>query len=203
MLIDLVRHGTTGRDGYLDGRTDHPLSAEGRVQFESQTADRVWTTIVTSPLQRAREAAQGLARARNLGLRIDQDWAELDFGIWDGRRKSELEAEPATDAALAAFYRDPQAHPPPEGESWVSFEMRIGRALGRLADAANPGSSSAGPTLVVTHAGPVRLALSMVCGLPLDSLWAVRIGFGTRIRLNFEAVASGRFWGEIMEISQP
>ena len=198
MLIDLVRHGTTGRDGYLDGRTDHPLSAEGRAQFESQTADRIWPTIVTSPLLRAREAAQGLAEARNLGLRIDEDWAELNFGVWDGRRKSELEAEPATHAALAAFYRDPSAHAPPGGEPWASFEMRIGRALGRIADSASPG-----PALVVTHAGPVRLALSMVCGLPLNSLWALRVGFGTRIRLNFEAVANGRFWGEIIEISQP
>jgi alpha-ribazole phosphatase len=198
MLIDLLRHGTTGRDGYLDGRTDHALSREGRAQFESQTADHNWPTIVTSPLRRAREAAQRLAEARNLGLRIDEDWAELDFGVWDGRRKSELEAEPAIQAALAVFYRDPLAGAPPHGETWASFEMRIARALSRLADSAGPG-----PALVVTHAGPMRLALSMVCGLPLNSLWAVRVGFGTRIRLAFEAGTNGQFWGEIVEISQP
>jgi alpha-ribazole phosphatase len=198
MLIDLVRHGTTGRDGYLDGRTDHPLSAEGWAQFESQTADRNWPTIVTSPLLRAREAARGLAEARNLSLRIDEDWAELDFGVWDGRRKSELEAEPAMHAALAAFYRDPSTYAPPGGETWASFEMRIGRALRRLTH-----SASAGPALVVTHAGPMRVALHQVCGLPLNNLWALRVGFGTRIRLDFEAVANGQFWGEIVEISQP
>jgi alpha-ribazole phosphatase len=197
MLVDLLRHGTTGRDGYLDGRTDHALSAEGRAQFESQTADHSWPIIVTSPLRRSREAAQRLAEARNLGLRIDEDWAELDFGVWDGRRKSELEAEPAIQAALAVFYRDPSAGAPPGGETWASFEMRIARALSRLADSVGPG-----PALVVTHAGPMRLALSMVCGLPLNSLWALRIGFGTRIRLAFET-ANDRFWGEIVEISQP
>ena len=198
MLIDLLRHGTTGRDGYLDGRTDHPLSADGRAQFESQTARRDWPTIVTSPLRRAREAAQLLAGSRNLGLRIDEDWAELDFGLWDGRRKSELEEEPAIRAALAAFYRDPSTDPPPDGESWASFEMRIGRALTRLAHPANPGL-----VLVVTHAGPMRVALHQVCGLPLDRLWALRIGFGTRIRLNFEVAADARVWGEIVEIGQP
>jgi alpha-ribazole phosphatase len=198
MLIDLLRHGTTGRDGYLDGRTDHPLSAEGRAQFESQTGHRDWPTIVTSPLRRAREAAEGLAGARNLALRVDEDWAELDFGVWDGRRKSELEAEPATQAALAAFYRDPSISPPPGGEAWASFEARIGRALRRLADKTGPG-----PVLVVTHAGPMRLALAMACGLPLDRLWALRIGFGTRIRVNLEVVANGKFWGEIVEVSQP
>jgi alpha-ribazole phosphatase len=198
MLIDLLRHGTTGRDGYLDGRTDHAVSAEGRTQFKSQTVHRDWPTIVTSPLRRAREAAQRLAGARNLALRIDEDWAELDFGVWDGRHKSELEAEPAIQAALAAFYRDPSTNPPPGGEAWASFEARIGRALRRLARSACPG-----PVLVVTHAGPMRLALAIVCGLPLDSLWALRIGFGTRIRVNLEVVANDKFWGEIVEVSQP
>ena len=198
MLIDLLRHGTTGRDGYLDGRTDHPLSTDGRAQFESQTARRDWPTIVTSPLRRAREAAQLLAGSRNLGLRIDEDWAELDFGLWDGRRKSELEEEPVNRAALVAFYRDPSTNPPPGGESWASLEMRIGCALTRLAHPASPG-----PVLVVTHAGPMRVALHQVCGLPLDRLWALRIGFGTRIRLNFEVAADARVWGEIIEISQP
>ncbi len=198
MLIDLLRHGTTGRDGYLDGRTDHPLSADGRAQFEAQTTHRDWLTIVTSPLRRAREAAQRLAEARNLTTRIDEDWAELDFGLWDGRWKSELEEEPAIRAALAAFYRDPSTNPPPGGESWASFEMRIGRALTRLAHPAD-----SGPVLVVTHAGPIRVALHQVCGLPLDGLWALRIGFGTRIRLNFEVATDARVWGEIVEISQP
>jgi alpha-ribazole phosphatase len=198
MLIDLLRHGTTGRDGYLDGRTDHTLSAEGRAQFELQTAHRNWPTIVTSPRRRAQEAALRLAGSRNLGLRIDEDWAELDFGLWDGRRKSELEEEPVNRAALVAFYRDPSTNPPPGGESWASLEMRIGHALTRLAHPAKPG-----PVLVVTHAGPMRVALHQVCGLPLDRLWALRIGFGTRIRLNFEVAADARVWGEIVEISQP
>jgi alpha-ribazole phosphatase len=183
---------------YLDGKTDHTLSAEGWAQFKCQTTHRSWPTIVTSPLRRAREAAEGLAGERNLALRIDDDWAELDLGVWDGRRKSELEAEPAIHAALAAFYRDPSTNPPPGGESWASFEIRIGRALSRLADPASPG-----PTLVVTHAGPMRVALYQVCGLPLDSLWALRIGFGTRIRLNFEVAANEQVWGEIVEINQP
>jgi alpha-ribazole phosphatase len=198
MLVDLLRHGTTGREGYLDGKTDRVLAAEGWAQFSSQTEHQSWPTIVTSPLLRARAPAERLARSRNLVVMIDGDWAELDFGVWDGRWKSELEAEPAERAALAAFYRDPQANPPPGGESWASFDARIARALSRLVDSASPG-----PVLVVTHAGPMRRALHLVCGLPLDKLWALRIGFGTRIRLNFEVAADARFWGEIVEISQP
>jgi len=86
MLIDLLRHGATDREGYLDGKTDHPLSAEGWAQFKSQTDDRNWSSIVSSPLLRAREAAEALAKARNLALRIDEDLTELDLGVWDGRR---------------------------------------------------------------------------------------------------------------------
>src|SRR5438552_16761312 len=107
MLIDLLRHGATDREGYLDGKTDHPLSAEGWAQFSSQTEHRSWSSIVSSPLLRARVAAEALAKARNLDLRVDDDWAELDFGLWDGRRKSEREAEPGTLAALADCQRQP------------------------------------------------------------------------------------------------
>lgn len=154
--------------------------------------------IVTSPLRRTREAAEILAKERNVDLRLDNDWAELDFGAWDGWSRSEIEGVARGHAALAAFYRDPSVNSPPGGEPWASFEARIGRALCRLAHEAGRES-----ILVVTHAGPIRLALSQSCGLPLDGLWALRIGYGTRIRLHLEADTNERVWGEIVEISQP
>jgi len=55
--------------------------AEGWAQFESQTAHRNWPTIVTSPRRRTRSSAAACG-ARNLTPRIDEDWAELDFGLW-------------------------------------------------------------------------------------------------------------------------
>lgn len=153
---------------------------------------------MASPPRRTREAAELLAKERNVDLRLDVDWAELDFGAWDGCSKAEIERNSHGQAALAAFYRDPSANLPPGGEPWTSFEARIARALGRLARHAGRES-----ILVVTHAGPIRLALSQSCGLSFDGLWALRIGYGTRIRLHLQTGPNKQVWGEIVEISQP
>ena len=197
MIVDLMRHGSTGRDGFIDGRADWPPTDAGRAQIERQTQGRAWSSIRSSPLQRAREPAMRVAAALRLTATVDADWAELDFGQWDGRRRAEIEASPEGRAALAAFHADPVAHPPPGGEAWSGFEERIGRALARLLDDGRE------PALIVTHAGPIRMALSLACGFPLDRLWALRIGYGTRVRVEIGRGDDGRPWGEIVEIVQP
>jgi alpha-ribazole phosphatase len=60
-----------------------------------------------------------------------------------------------------------------------------------------------GPVLVVTHAGPIRAAISHACGIAWASTWAMRIGYATRIRLNLGLTPEGEVWGEIIEIVQP
>ncbi len=197
MLIDVMRHGSTGRSGFLDGRTDRALVDEGWAQFYAQTAGRGWPRIVTSPLMRARVAAELLAAEARVPLAVDAGWAEYDFGAWDGRARAEIEATADGAAALAAFYADPLAHPPPGGEGWVDFSSRVEEALLRVV------RSEAGPVLVVTHAGPLRLALAIATGIDRSSLWALRISYGTRVRLNAGLGKDGQIWGEIIEIAQP
>ncbi len=197
MLIDLMRHGSTGRSGFLDGRTDPALTDAGWAQIRAQTIERRWARIVASPLQRARVAAEALAAETGASLTVDAGWAEYDFGAWDGRARAEIEAEPGGAAALAAFYADPVKHAPPGGERWASFEIRVLQALRHAVNLAE------GPVLVVSHAGPLRLALSLATGLERHSLWALRIGYGTRVRLNAGLDADGRLWGEIVELVQP
>jgi alpha-ribazole phosphatase len=198
VIVDLLRHGTTGRAGYLDGRTDLPLSHEGLEQFRRQTQSQVWRGIVSSHLKRAALPAAALAQNHGIAHVIDPEWAELDFGAWDGRRRTDIEADPDQSAALAAFYADPRTHSPPDGEDWPHFHGRVSAAVSRIATRSDPG-----PLLVVTHAGPMRAALSHVCGLPLHTTWAFRIAYGTRIRLQVGTTPAGALWGEIIEIAQP
>lgn len=198
MLIDLLRHGETELPGRLIGRTDPPLSAAGWHQFDKQTTGRAFEAIVASPRQRARLPAEHLAKSRNLPLRIDDDWGELDFGDWDGRTHEELQADTATAEALAALYAGPDAPPPPLGESWSALHARVGRALDRLL--AEPASGSA---LVVTHAGPIRAAIALTAAIPFAALWALRIKPGTRLTLQVGHHADAGRWGEIVEVVQP
>ncbi len=198
MLPDLVRHGETELPGRLHGRTDPPLSPHGWQQFARQTAGRTFDAVVASPRRRALLLAEHLARARGLPLRVDEDWAELDFGDWDGRAPEELQSDAATAAALAALYASAEAPPPPGGETWSALQARVGRALDRLIAA----PESAG-TLVVTHAGPIRAAITLAAAIPFASLWALRIDPGTRVTLQVGRDADAGRWGEIVEVVQP
>lgn len=197
MILDLVRHASTGRAGHFDGRTDPPLLPGAADAVYGGCAGMAWSRVISSPRQRARDTAQALAGAQAVPVEIVEDWAEWDFGDWDGRHRDAVAVDEASRRALQAFYQDPGANPPPNAEPWAAFEARIERALRALA-----AQDDALPVLVVSHAGPLRLALALACGLPLASLWAVRIDYGTRLRLHVRTDGADRLWGELIEVRQ-
>lgn len=195
MIVDLVRHADTGRRGHMDGRSDPPLLV-GAVDAPCRChAGTSWTRIVSSPLRRAHDTAVALAAPLGIEVNRDPRWAEFDFGDWDGRPSGELPAE-----AVAAFHADPLRNPPPGGEDWEGFGRRIADGLrALLAD----GAVGEGPVLVVSHAGALRMALAEACGLPWAALWALRIDYGTRLRLRLGQHGEGKLWGELLELAQP
>jgi len=198
MRLDLIRHGDTGRAGYLDGRTDSPLTAGGWRQIEMQTSAKHWPLVVASPLSRTRLPAVAVAKKMSARLIVDPDWAELDFGFWEGRKRAEIEADASERDRLAAFYDNPLAHPAPNGEGWTDLEARVARALARVMAEAD-----GNPALVLTHAGPMRAALSLSANVPLQSLWSFRIGYGARLTLDVACDSGGKLWGELVELAQP
>jgi alpha-ribazole phosphatase len=198
MLIDLLRHGETQMPGRLLGRTDPPLSEAGWRQMERQTAGRSWDVVVASPRRRAEAGAARVAAERGRTLRIDADWAELDFGGWDGRLLADVRADPEAAEAFAAFYASPDAAAPPGGESWSALVARVARALDRVL--AEPAASTA---LVVTHAGPMRATLALTCAIPFANLRAFSIKPGTRLTLRAGRDNTAGLWGEIVEVVQP
>ena len=94
--IILVRHGETEGKSSIRfyGRTDLPLSDEGRAQMRA-TARRIhgegFGYLVASRLRRAWEAARILAPG--LPIRLEADFCEVDFGRWEGLTKQEIEAQ--------------------------------------------------------------------------------------------------------------
>jgi alpha-ribazole phosphatase len=191
MILDLIRHASTGRDGHLDGRTDPPLEDGSTDGLCARYAALGWERVLSSPRQRALASADALAVPRGLEVIADAEWEELDFGTWDGQALDDLPMQ-----ELSAFHLDPHANPPPQGESWGHFERRIARGLHRLLDEPEPPS-----TLIVSHGGPLRMVLSQVCGLPMAMCWALRIDHGTRLRLRVER-EDERLWGELLELQQ-
>jgi alpha-ribazole phosphatase len=195
MILDLMRHASTGRQGYLDGRTDPPLVEGAMEALHRCHAGLEWSRVIASPRRRALDTAHALLAGTDQFCEIHPDWAELDFGDWDGRHFDELPAE-----QLAGLYEEPHEVMPPNGESWRQFQARVEEQLQRLMD---EDDGDRRPVLVVSHAGVLRLTISRICGMPLSLLWALRIDYGTRVRLRVERGEDGQLWGELLELRQP
>ena len=93
--------------------------------------------------------------------------------------------------------RAPTPAVPPAARAGKASCARFRRHPTPLAEAAG------GRVLVITHAGPMRAALALACGLPFANLWAFKIDPGTRITLAAGRDPGGSLWGEIVEVVQP
>lgn len=162
--LHLMRHGEPERAACLLGRTDCAVTARGLAACRAQATDLAVDRIIASDLRRARACAEAIGETR-----IDPRWRELDFGAWDGLSASAVEP-----GALAAFWNDPDANPPPGGERWSTLTARVGAAITELDPV---------PTLVVTHGGAMRAALSVLCGIDRARTWAFDLTYAAVLTL--------------------
>jgi probable phosphoglycerate mutase len=171
-LVLLVRHGLTPTTGVvLYGRMPgQHLSDDGKKQAEAVAArlgqlERI-AAVYSSPLERARETAAPIARARNLAVRIDRGLLECDFGEWTGSKLAALAKKPEWET----IQRYPSGFRFPGGESFSEMQTRITDTLARLVE------RHRGKTIVaVSHADPIKVAVSHALGTHLDLFQRVMI----------------------------
>lgn len=163
-LLLLVRHGHTDVAGkVLTGQTAGiHLTERGREQARA-LAERLEGVpvhaVYSSPLERCRETAAPLARARGLPVRIRRDLIEPDFGEWTGRSIRQL----ARTKLWRSVQHTPSSFRFPGGESLRGVQARSVNAIRAIADE-NPDDT----VVVVTHADVVRMVLADLAGLHLD-----------------------------------
>ncbi len=182
--IDLLRHGEPEGGPRFRGTVDDPLSTVGWAQLETATADGAWDRIVCSPLLRCREFAQSLAGQRGLECQIEADFREISFGLWEGLTTAQVEADYGE--ALARFWQDPVAYPPPQGEPVAEFCARVEAAWQRLVN-----EVAGQRVLVVTHGGTIAMLLRGVLGMPLSHSWRVRMGYAGLAQLRLDHTRHG------------
>ena len=169
--ILLIRHGHTAAIGRrLVGRTPGVhLTAEGRAQADWLAAllhSLPITLIVSSPLERAIETAEPLARARGLTTTADEGLIEVDFGEWTGLTFHDLARRPD----WQAFNARRTAADVPGGERAPAVQARIVSTLERL------GPRIRGTTIAaVSHADVIRAAVLHYAGAPLDMVHRIEI----------------------------
>lgn len=167
----LVRHAHTEAIGHwLCGRAPGVhLSAQGRLQADRlgrALASIPLDAIYTSPLERAVETADALARYQPAPVQLVPDLCEIDFGTWTGKRFEDLDRDPE----WQTFNERRSAATVPGGERPPAVQARILSALDRLAGA------HAGRTIaVVSHGDVLRFAVLHYAGIPLDEYERIEI----------------------------
>ena len=164
-LVLFVRHGQTPTTGTtLPGRAPGlHLADTGRTQADRAAAriallKRV-DAVYASPLERTRETAAPIAKARKLAVRIDRGLLECDFGNWTGRKLNELRKLPEWNAVQ----RYPSGFRFPGGESFTEMQTRIVTAVDRIVT-----RHSGGVVVAVSHADPIKAAVAHAMGVHLD-----------------------------------
>ncbi|MEO8550341.1 MAG: histidine phosphatase family protein [Kofleriaceae bacterium] len=173
MNVLLVRHGETpwNREGRYQGRTDIPLSSEGRAQVQrlgARLRDVSFTKAYASPLSRAKATAEAIVGTRPLEL--DAGLLEISHGEWEGKLATEVELAHAEMFGVwrTAPGRDTKAGP--GAESLGDVEARAWPVLERLCGQLGPSDTG----LIVAHDAVNRVLLCRILGLPLERVWKFR-----------------------------
>ena len=167
----LVRHGHTDAAGKrLTGRAPGVhLNELGRRQAE-RLVERLEgvriDTIVSSPLERCRETAAPLAKARGRAVDVGRAWIEVGYGEWTGRSISQLRRTKLWRRVMFA----PSNVRFPGGESLLEVQ---GRAVDATLDIA--ARHARGTVVVVSHADVIRLLVVHLAGMHADHLQRLSI----------------------------
>jgi len=142
----LVRHAEPAITGVLLGSLDPPLSEAGRKHAGTLLPGVNLAVVYSSPLRRALETAQLIARGAP--IEVLDDLREISHGDWDGLTWSEIEVrDPDLAARKLGDWRGVTA---PRGEPWCEFATRVARALEQIRCGPRPAA-------IVAHAAVNQL----------------------------------------------
>lgn len=171
----VVRHAepSDGVRGRCHGTLDQSLSTVGRAQAQAlarELLEAEIAAIVASPLGRALDTAQEMARALGLPVVVDDDLRELEFGELEGLSYEEIER--TMPALYAQWMTAPTTVTFPGGESFTELRTRARAACTRIR------ADHAGATVaLVTHAGVCRAILADVLQLSPAHVFRIDLGY--------------------------
>ncbi len=168
--VVLLRHAETewSRTGRHTGRTDVPLTAQGRAvgrDLALRFAGRRFAVALTSPLCRAVETA----RLAGLDARVEEDLVEWDYGEYEGLTTPQIRAA----RSGWSLWRDGC----PGGEDAASVGERVDRVIAQALTALGDD----GDVAIVAHGHVLRVLGARWCELAPAA--------GARLRLETGAVS--------------
>jgi len=172
--IWLIRHGETAwsRTGQHTGRTDIPLTDQGRViaaRLASALAGHSFAHVLSSPLQRARATCElaGLGGA----VKLRDSLMEWDYGDFEGKTTPEIRATHPS----WSLWRDGA----PGGESVEAMGRRVDGVVEEL-------RTLEGDVAVFAHGHLLRVLAARWLGLPVDAGRLLALGTASISKLGYE-----------------
>ena len=173
-LLLLVRHGQTtfNLEGRLPGQLPGiPLTDEGRRQAQRAAvvlSGLPLSAVIASPLERARDTAEIIARGWALHVQLDPRLMDLDVGSWSGKTVDELNK---TDPQWRSFVEHPNL--PPEGvESFLALQSRAVPVVEEIRQDTSLGNY----IVLVAHADVIKVLLAYYTGLDSERARFLVIG---------------------------
>ena len=177
--LHLIRHGATdaNKEGrYIGGKTDLPLSHEGKREVKNLYEDFVYPRVplvFSSPMERCVQTAKILFPARE--ITTIENLREYNFGDFENKTATELDGRP--DYAAWAAGKMPS---PPNGESSKDFVARTVLGINEIIRIMMEKQEY--EASVVMHGGAIMMLLA-ACGLPRQApaMWTSDNGKGYTI----------------------
>ena len=174
--IDLIRHGSPEKSGLFCAPPETRLNEDGLATMHRNTAGDSWDRIFTSPASRCYDFAQQLAESTHTGFDVENDLRELDFGDWIGLSNEAVWQQ--DQALLETLWTQPLKFHAPGGESMIDFVERVKQQWQKLIK-----NEQGQSLLIVTHAGVIRVMLSLMLDIPYQKTLAIQIDYAQRSRI--------------------
>ncbi len=167
----IVRHGTTvwNKETRYQGQTDVPLSEEGEQQAEliaNRFAQEPIAGVYSSPLKRAYDTAEAIARPHNLNVHSLEGMREIGFGDWEGKAYTHVRQQYSEE--LRNWIHNPLEYRIPNGETLPALKTRVESALAEILAVHQEGR-----VILVAHSGTIRMLFCCLLKMDLSAFWRI------------------------------
>ncbi|WP_424945669.1 histidine phosphatase family protein [Candidatus Spongiihabitans sp.] len=193
--IDLLRHGEHVLGDVICGVTDPKLSEAGWAQLHNQCARLVqqgaqWDVCITSPRQRCADFAEHLSQRLAIEYVVDDGFAEVDFGRWEGRSYREIAN--TYPGQWQAWLAQPTKPAPHGGDRYAEFLQRIHQSWIALIN-----RRQGKRILLVIHGGVTRAIFASVFDLAPGTLFRFRVPHACHSRIIAYHQANAADWFQL------
>ncbi len=134
--------------------------------------------LYVSPALRTRQTMGPIAQGRNIPVMVMPELGERGMGLWDGCAAEEIQQKDPE--GWRRWKTDPLLFAPPGGESLTDFSQRVAKAVGMILE-----KEGGRIVAVVTHVGPIRVAMAAALGIPLENSKRLVVAPGSVTRIHY------------------